>query len=207
MRRLTSMVRRALGWSDQNAQAPASAHPDFPDLEPRQLTMAIAGSAATRCEFPELPAGYGLRTFRPGDEATWVELLTLEFNNWNRERFDAYLCEPERLQGSRVIEHEGRIVAATCASRATTQPLTGTVDYVVSHPAHRGRKLGLIACGAVARYLGENGYDSISLLTDDWRLAAIKVYLNLGFAPVINRIDMPARWETIRQQLETHPST
>ena len=204
MRRLTSIVRRALG---RDGTVPASAHAEFPDLGPRQLTMAIAGSAATQCELPEVPAGYCLRTFRPGDEASWLELLVVDFDDWHRQRLDAFLGEPERRQGSHVIEHGGRIVAATFASRAATQPPTATVDYVVCAPAHRGRKLGLIACGAVTRYLGESGYDSISLLTDDWRLAAIKIYFDLGFKPVVNRIDMAARWEAVRQQLETHTST
>ena len=204
MRRLVAVVRDALGrrLSPQQPQA----HPEFPDLKPQQLRMAISGSAARQCQFPEVPFGYCSRSFRSGDEASWLELIATEFERWDRERFDAFLSEPERQQGSCVIEHEGRIVAATFASRLTAQPLTGSVDYVVSDSAHRGRKLGLIACGAVTRYLGEQGYESVSLATDDWRLAAIKVYFDLGFTPVINRIDMPARWEAIRQQLEAHSS-
>ena len=204
MRRLATAVRDALGRV-QNLPTPA--HPEFPDLKPRQLTMAIAGSVARQCQLPEAPFGYCSRPFRPGDEASWLHLIATEFEHWDRERFDTFLSEPERRQGSCVIEHDGRIVAATFASRATAHPLTGTVDYVVCDPAHRCRKLGLITCGAVGKYLGENGYDSISLQTDDWRLAAIKVYFDLGFTPVINRIDMSVRWEAIRHQLETYSST
>jgi mycothiol synthase len=204
MRRLATTVRDALGRL-QNPRT--AAHPEFPDLEPRQLTMAIAGSAARQCQLPQAPFGYCSRHFRPGDEASWLHLIETEFERWDRERFDAFLSEPERRQGSCVIEHKGLIVAATFASRATAHPLTGTVDYVACDPAHRGRKLGLMACGAVVKYLGENGYDSVSLKTDDWRLAAIKVYFDLGFTPVINRIDMSARWEAIRHQLEAYSST
>lgn len=204
MRRLVTTVRDALG----RARTPRmQGHPEFPNLELQQLRMTIAGSAARQCPLPEVPFGYCSRGFRPGDEASWLELLVTDFNNWNRERFDAFLSEPERRQGSCVIEYKGRIVAATFASRLSAQPLIGSVDYVVCDSEHRGRKLGLIACGTVARYLGENGYQSISLATDDCRLAAIKVYFDLGFAPVINRIDMPVRWEAIRHQLETYSST
>ena len=204
MRRLASVVRDALGrkLSPQQPQ-----HPEFPGFRPQQLRMAISGTAARQCQFPEVPFGYRFRGFRPGDEGSWIELIATEFERWDRVRFDAFLSEPERQQGSRVIEHDGRIVAATFASCLTTQPLTGSVDYVVCNSAHRGRKLGLITCGAVTRYLGKNGYQSVSLLTDDWRLAAIRVYFDLGFTPIINRIDMPARWEAIRQQLEIHSST
>lgn len=205
MRRLANAVRRLLGR--RRARQPAGRHPDFPELEERQLAMSIAGSAARQCQLPEIPSGYCIRSFEPGDEDSWIDLIAKEFGRWERERFDAYLAEPERRQGSRVVECEGRIVAATFASRVTEQPLIGRVDYVVSDPAHRGRRLGLIACGAVTHHLGERGYYSISLATDDWRLPAIKVYFDLGFTPIINRIDMPARWEAVRQQLEAHSST
>ena len=179
-------------------------HPEFPDLEPRQLTMAMPGAAARRIELPEVPAGYTCRSYRPGDEASWVELLAIDFTTWDRQRFDEFMAAPERRAGSRVIERKGEIVAATFASRVSSQPLSGAVDYVACHPAHRGRKLGLITCGTVTRRLGETGYESIRLLTDDWRLPAIKVYFHLGFSPVVDRIDMPVRWEAVRRQLDLH---
>ncbi len=205
MRRLASAVRQMLGRQQSPQQT--HAHPDFPDLKPRQLTMSIAGSVAKGCQLPELPFGYCIRSFKPGDETGWIDLIATEFERWDRKHFDAYLSERERRQGSRLIEFEGRIVAATFASHVRSQPLIGGVDYVVSDPVHRGRKLGLIACGAVVRNLGESGYESVSLVTDDWRLPAIKIYFDLGFTPVINRIDMPARWEAVRKQLETKSST
>jgi hypothetical protein len=50
-------------------------------------------------------------------------------------------------------------------------------------------------------YLADQGYATISLQTDDWRLAAIKTYFNLGFEPVMTRADMPERWLNVKQQL------
>lgn len=199
MRRLATAVRDWVGRG--RGSSPSSVRPEFPDLEPRQLTMAITGAAARLLELPAVPAGYALRAYQAGDETAWMELLAIEFPHWDNQQFDDYLAAPDRRQGSRVIERDGRIVAATFATRVSSQPLTGTVDYVVCHPDHRGRKLGLIACGAVTGCLGEKGYQSISLQTDDWRLPAIKVYLDLGYRPVMNRIDMPVRWETVTQRL------
>ena len=203
LRRLAVAVYRFLRWQRSPSAADLT-HPEFPDLEPRQLTMAMPGAAARRIELPDVPAGYTCRSYRPGDEASWIELLTVDFTTWDRERFHEFMAAPERREGSCVIEHDGRIVAATFASRVSSQPLSGAVDYVACHPAHRGRRLGLIACGTVARRLGGKGYVSIRLLTDDWRLPAIKVYFHLGFSPVVNRIDMPARWEAVRRQLDLH---
>ncbi|MEC7841984.1 MAG: GNAT family N-acetyltransferase [Candidatus Latescibacterota bacterium] len=117
------------------------------------------------------------------------------------EKFDAYTAEPERLAGSRAVECDGRLVAATFASQRSRDPLAGALDFVVCHPEHRGRRLGLIVCAAAIEHLADQGYATISLQTDDWRLAAIKTYFNLGFEPVMTRIDMPDRWLKVIQQL------
>ena len=51
-------------------------------------------------------------------------------------------------------------------------------------------------------FFAEQGYESIILLTDDWRLPAIGLYLSLGFDPVMEREDMPSRWQAIMAELE-----
>ena len=175
-----------------------------PVLPPKQLFMvADATSAPGETPPSHLPAGYELRGFRPGDQPGWVELLAASgFEGWTVEKFDEYTSEPERLTGSRAIECDGRLVAATFASRYSLDPPTGALDYVVCHPEHQGRRLGRIVCAAAMHYLRHRGYATIILLTDDWRLAAIKTYFNLGFQPVMTRLDMPDRWLKVRQQLQ-----
>lgn len=173
-----------------------------PPLPAKQLFMVADAARAQRRAAPELPAGYELREFRPGDQPGWVNLLAASgFDGWTVAKFDAYTAEPERLAGSRVVECDGRLVAATFASQRSSDPPQGALDYVVCHPEHQGRRLGLVVCAAAMEYLADAGYATISLLTDDWRLAAIKTYFNLGFEPVMTRIDMPDRWLKVRQQL------
>jgi hypothetical protein len=41
------------------------------------------------------------------------------------------------------------------------------------------------------------------LLTDDWRLPAIGLYLSLGFVPRMTHKDMPDRWDAIMQRLKS----
>ena len=95
-------------------------------------------------------------------------------------------------------------------SSAETSPVTGkpgeprregVLDYVATHPDHQGRGLGRATCAAVSRYLVAQGCAMVSLLTDDWRLAAIHLYLSLGFEPVMNRDDMPERWARVMEGL------
>ena len=179
------------------------ADPPVPSTHPpKQLFMVADASRARKLAAPELPAGHQLRGIRPGDRSAWIELLAASgVDEWTVEKFDAYTAEPERLAGSRAVECDGRLVAAAFASQRSRDPLAGALDYVVCHPEHQGRRLGLIVCAAVIEHLADQGYATISLQTDDWRLAAIKTYFNLGFEPVMTRADMPGRWLKVRQQL------
>jgi len=172
------------------------------ELVAKQLTMSIGIQAIQHLVPAVLPPGYQLRTYREGDQGGWIALLAAAgFESWTEAKFNPYMQERERRAGSYLVEWEGQLVAATFASHRRDDPLGGALDYVVSHPDHRNRKLGHVVCSAVLVYLAERSYQSVSLQTDDWRLPAIKLYLNLGFRPLMNRVDMPLRWEAIYRQL------
>ena len=173
------------------------------ELPPKQLSMVADAGAGSRLAPVELPAGYALRTYRPGDEESWAELLELAgFGGWTAERCRAYLEESNRRRGSHLVEWNGGIVAATFATPHGKDPNIGFLDYVIAHPEHRNRRLGRAVCAGVMRYFAAAGRTRTRLQTDDWRLPAIKLYLNLGFQPIMNRVDMPLRWEAIFAQLE-----
>jgi mycothiol synthase len=46
------------------------------------------------------------------------------------------------------------------------------------------------------------GYRRIYLLTDDFRLPAIKTYLRLGFVPFLFEEGMEQRWREVLRRLE-----
>ena len=125
----------------------------------------------------------------------------IDWDKWDRQRFDTYFAGSERRTGSYVVEKNGNIVAATFASRSVEPPNTGRVDFVISHPEHRGNGLGRVVCTSVLQYLLSQRYDSAILFTDDWRLEAIGLYLSLGFVPQMTRDDMPDRWSTVMEKL------
>ena len=180
----------------------------MPPLLPKQLRMVIDG-ASVGC-LPDVPLsdGYVMRSYQNGDESSWAETLqACGFERWNDAEVLAYLEDAERLEGSRVVENEGRIVAGTFASRNThdasnTNSPEGLLDFVVTHPDHRGKKLARATCTEVAKFFVHFGCQSVSLFTDDWRLPAIHLYLSLGFKPVMNRDDMPRRWDAIYDKLK-----
>ncbi|MXX92268.1 MAG: GNAT family N-acetyltransferase [Chloroflexi bacterium] len=188
----------------------------MPSLPPKQLRMVVDAASVGRLPDVALPLGYEVRGYRPGDESSWAETLqACGFERWNDAEVLAYLEDAERLEGSRVIDNEGRVVAGTFASRNTNDASDtivpesigsleeeGVLDFVVTHPYHRGRGLAKATCTEVAKFFVRLGCQSVSLLTDDWRLPAIHVYLSLGFKPVMNRNDMSGRWDIVYDKLK-----
>ena len=177
------------------------------DLPAKQLCMVIDSGGVRAMPDVLLPERYALRTYQEGDEVTLAGTLRgAGFVDWDVGRVLGYLEDGDRRAGSAVVEFEGSIVASTFASRVSsgaTSPVTGKagdptreglLDYVATHPDHQGRGLGRATCTAVSRYLVDQGCETVSLWTDDWRLPAIHLYLSLGYRPVMNRGDMPERW-------------
>ena len=113
---------------------------------PEQLTMVIAAAAVRCLADAPLPDGYVVRAYRPGDIASWaVALQRGGFDTWGEAQVMEFLEVAERREGSRLVEHDGRIVAATFASRVSNRPTMtsasgidpseeGVIDYVVTHP-------------------------------------------------------------------------
>ena len=72
---------------------------------------------------------------------------------------------------------------------------------------HTGHKLGKWVSLAVLYYFRDCRFKCAMLDTDDFRLPAIKTYLNLGFIPVYVERSQPRRWQDIFEKLELPPMT
>ena len=176
-------------------------------IHSKQLSMVIDADTVRGLTSSTLADGYTLRGYRPGDEDTWILLVNMgQFSSvWDLAKFEEYLAQHERKEGSRVIVNDQGVVAATFASVQEGERNMGRLDFVVSHPDQRGHGLGRIVCTEVARYLVDRGYSKIILFTDDWRLPAIGLYLSMGFEPQMSREDMPQRWDAVFQHLDARP--
>jgi len=151
---------------------------------------------------------YELRSFREGDEKMYVELMRKAgFENWPAERVQHILSNPLSPDGVYFITFHDKLVATACALDRTPENersagnLVGELGWVACDPAHRGRHLGKVVCAVAMNHLLLHNYCSIFLLTDDWRLAAIKTYLELGFEPVRNAGEMRRRWGKVCDKL------
>jgi len=155
---------------------------------------------------PGLPPGYILRTWREGDAEGYRALMTAAgFDSWATEDKVPGVLKTALPEGLFFVVHEatGRIAATTVAGHAACDehPFGGELGWVAVDPAHRGRRLSAATCAAVVRRFRDAGFRRIYLKTDDRRLPALRVYLDLGFVPFLHGQDMEGRWRKVFSEL------
>jgi mycothiol synthase len=146
--------------------------------------------------------GYRLRQYEPADRAAYFTLLaSAGMDPCRLEYWEQHLL-PE---GFFVIEHTpSKTLVATCMAShhpALRHPRAGNLGWLAADPAHGGRGLGRAAAAAVTARLVAGGYRRIYLETHDFRLAAIRVYLSMGWVPLLYQEDMQSRWQAVHKKL------
>lgn len=181
--------------------------PKRPALQ--MLRPSLDGLPSLEDAIAALPPGYHLRTYQPGDEAAWSEVMnTGAMGEWDVERTRAELTgrpfpqfDPEGLF-ILIAEPSAKLVGSACAwliDPAETE--TGVLHMVGVLPEHRGRRLSYVVCLAVLHRFRQRGFRRVRLNTHEWRLGAIKVYLELGFQPVYADPLHPEQWQAVLQAL------
>jgi mycothiol synthase len=147
------------------------------------------------------PEGYQLRTYQPGDESEFFQLMErVGFPGWTMPIFDTWL-QKILQDGLFFLIHQGTggmaATAMACHNPTPLHPFGATLSCVGVDPEHQGQGLGYIVSAAVTRRLIDAGYKEMYMETHDWRLAAIKTYLKLGWIPFLFQDDMPTRWKAV----------
>ena len=167
-----------------------------------QLIMYYTKSQGPRKR--PLPQGYSMRSYRLGDEDAWAELLQIngQLGTWNRARVKA------QLQGNLVVEaqffvvYNGQLVATSGLYDRLRQEIEHwEIGWIATHPDHQGKGLGREVVGAAVRAARSLHNRPVFLLTDDFRIAALKLYLKLGFVPDYKHPSYRGRWQAIFSQL------
>jgi mycothiol synthase len=166
------------------------------------LEMVWPESLAGRAPAVVIANGYHLRQFEPRDREAYFALLGTA--GMDRCRLDYW--EQHLLPGGFfVIEHTpSKALVATCMAShhpAPRHPRAGNLGWLAADPAHAGHGLGRAAAAAVTARLIAGGYRRIYLETHDFRLAAIRIYLAMGWVPLLYQDDMQPRWRAVHQQL------
>ena len=153
----------------------------------------------------ELPEGYALHTLTERGEQEWTETLnsTGELGVWDDARAREWLEGDHHVipESSYLVVFEGSPVATTCLVTPRAEGAPVEVGWVSVAPDHQGMGLGYQVTLAVLLYARGMGWAAARLWTDDWRLPAIKTYLNLGFEPDMEHASHPERWRAVFEKL------
>ena len=146
-----------------------------------------------------LDEGFSCRHFLPGDETTWEHITkTVGFDmNFNESIKSEPFFVPERVW---FVCHNDKPIATATAWVYKDEPeKTGYVHMVAALPEYSGRKLGYNISLAVLHQMKKFNLNQAVLHTDDFRLAAVKIYLSLGFEPEFDKNDdsMALRWREV----------
>ena len=158
----------------------------------------------------QLSPGSIIRTYQEGDDAHWAAIISASFGgrkltatDTRRAIMDQDVFDPEGLFFATC---EGTPVGTASAWKPTVDEVEfGKVNMVGVDTAHTGHKLGKGVSLSVLRYFREHGFKCVKLDTDDFRIPAVKTYLNLGFLSVHVDADQPERWRKVFGILGVEP--
>ena len=178
---------------------------------PQQLRMVWPQDRLHAPPAVTVHSDYDLRVYRPGgeDEAGWYRLMELAgFGLWDEDRLAPLLARILPNGWFFAVQRStGALVASAmaCHEPRPLHPFGGALNWVCGDPAHTGKGLGMSVCAAVTARLLAAGYEEVYLLTDDWRLPALSIYLKLGYRPLLFAPDMEVRWQAVYAQTKQTP--
>jgi mycothiol synthase len=153
---------------------------------------------------PESPPGYSVRLLNPGEEDALTVILSEAFPEvgWDLERTHRALINAPDVEAIYVATYQDAPVATASVRYLPDKfPDEGMVHWVGALSEHRGKGLGRAVVLRVLHHFREDGYTASALETDDFRLAAIKTYLGLGFKPRYTHPDHESRWQAIMKAI------
>jgi len=151
-----------------------------------QLQMAWPEQLLPTTPSVHLTPGYLMRTYHPGDNNSFFELMDMVgWKEWDEQRLQLWIPRILSEGWFLVFQQEsGRMVASCMALLSEAYSSGGELGWLASDPAHSGKGLGLALSAAVTARMIHEGFRVIHLYTEDFRLAAIKTYLKLGYVPL-----------------------
>jgi mycothiol synthase len=169
-----------------------------------QLFMSHPGPLA-ELPRPELPVGFRFRSATPDDAEKLADLVTAAYDPehdtpWDAKRLRSELLEfPDVLRTWVIVDAEG-LIHATASERLLPYIYpegTGYVHLVGTLNASQGLGLGKAITLRVLQGFVERGLDKAVLNTADFRLAAVRLYLQLGFIPEYREDSERSAWSAL----------
>jgi len=151
-----------------------------------------------------LPVGVCLFPFGEDGPAVWEHIVNTAFGS--AFVFDTKMRAEPAFRPERIIflaQNDKPVAVAAAWQRDKWPPGTGYLHYVGVLPEAQGQALGYWVSLAALHQMRREGNACAVLETHDFRLAAIKTYLRLGFVPDTTTHESYAqRWAEIMAKLD-----
>lgn len=153
-----------------------------------------------------LPEGFKFVLFQDGDEKHWVdiEVSSGEFLSFDEgiEAFNYYYghCYEELKKRCIFIENNEGEKVATATAFYAEQPIgdiSGYVHWVSVKKEYQGKGLSKPLVSKALLKMKELGHKGTFLHTQTHTWLAVKVYLDMGFVPILNKNDYLG-WQIIK---------
>lgn len=154
----------------------------------------------------EAPAGFTVRPLQKEEHEAYFKLRTgCGFDLWDHEII-ARFYEQHAIAGGIIVAVEdatGRLAASATAEygELNDPAAPGTLGWVMTDEEFGGRGLGRAVSAAATAALFKAGLAPVYLLTDDFRTAAVALYLKMRWKPWLFQEDMPERWRKLCREL------
>jgi len=155
---------------------------------------------------PDVPVGYAIRQYAPGDEVDWCRCCygsEMGVKEISAEEFFRFMGGDETVELCNIYflvsEKDGIVGTTTYQHRSS--PGEANIHMVGLLDSHRGRGLSRCMLQYALQKIASDGKKTVRLSTDDWRLPAIKTYLNCGFLPDTTDEGVKARWRAVLGKL------
>lgn len=132
---------------------------------------------------------YKVRTFQKGDEEFWIRIMNhlfgQEYKSWHPDIIELVNNKEFDPRSVFFIDYEGQPVGTVCALNSFHEgEKAGFIHMLGVISEHRGKSLGRQLALCALNYFKEKGHKEAYLDTQYHRVAAIKMYRNLGFRPI-----------------------
>ena len=150
-----------------------------------------------------LPCGFSLQSHVTGMESEWEALIEDAFGH--HFSFEDCIIRAGGYKPEYVLylKEDGKTIATATAVEKETFPNEGWFRMVGVSSKARGMGVGRLIALAALHSLAARGYNSVVLSTDDNRIPALRLYLSLGFEPIVFDQEHQDRWDKVMSVLKS----
>lgn len=156
---------------------------------------------------PKAPEGFSIKNFpnTPNALEQWLDVVQYGLSEQKEDGsyYTRTMTElPNYEEDKCFFILKGDVAAATITVVCDYEKKDGLIHMVACKPEFRGCGLGKLLAQYAKYVLKEAGMETGRLNTDDWRIPAIKTYLNIGFEPDLSTDELKERWAKVEEELK-----